>query len=96
MANRGTHTNRSQFYISLRARPDLDGFNCVFGQVVRGWDVLKAVESVGSSLLNPLGFTYHEVRIADCGVEQQVQDDDLDPNQEHELEIVIPSHAQYE
>jgi len=41
-----------------------DGKHVVFGQVTRGYSVVKAIEAVGSSS----GSVAHEVLVADCGV----------------------------
>jgi len=43
MANSGPHTNSSQFYITLADRSYLDGIYTVFGHVVSGLDVVKAI-----------------------------------------------------
>jgi peptidyl-prolyl cis-trans isomerase B (cyclophilin B) len=43
MANAGPNTNGSQFFICLTAQHGLDGQYNVFGQLVDGWDVLKAI-----------------------------------------------------
>uniref|UniRef100_A0A0N5AAD5 RING-type E3 ubiquitin-protein ligase PPIL2 n=1 Tax=Syphacia muris TaxID=451379 RepID=A0A0N5AAD5_9BILA len=46
MANRGTDTNQSQFFITFRPCKYLDGKHTIFGQVVGGTDTLNAIEKV--------------------------------------------------
>lgn len=63
MANAGPNTNGSQFFICTADTAWLDGKHVVFGNVVDGFDVIRAIEEKGSSS----GKCSCKILIADCG-----------------------------
>ena len=63
MANAGPGTNGSQFFLCTAATPWLDGKHVVFGSVTKGYEVVQAIERVGSQS----GQTSQPVVVSACG-----------------------------
>lgn len=81
MANRGPHTNSSQFFLCVAKTPWLDGRHVVFGQVLHGLPTLYKIESYGSKS----GTVSEDIRIAKCGVLPKLEETlayNIDKNEE--------------
>ena len=63
MGNSGKNSNTSQFFVTLEKAPQCDGKHVVFGEVISGMEVIRAVESFGTSS----GETSVPIQITDCG-----------------------------
>lgn len=63
MANSGRNTNGSQFFLCTARTDWLDEKHVVFGSVVEGLEVVRAIEALGSQSGKPS----KKVVIADCG-----------------------------
>jgi len=71
MANQGPHTNQSQFYVTLEAKPYLDKKYVCFGAVIEGTAILDALEQVDTFNERPT----KPISIVDCGrvVEHEIE-----------------------
>ncbi|XP_065215637.1 uncharacterized protein LOC135842185 [Planococcus citri] len=63
MANAGPNSNGSQFFITFAKAPMLDDKHVVFGNVIKGMDIIEKIEKLGT----PEGEPKREVLIERCG-----------------------------
>ena len=63
MVSAGVDTNASQFVVTTKAMPHLNGRHVAFGKVIEGMEVINEMTKIFSVKGKPLA----EVKVVDCG-----------------------------
>ncbi|SBT48496.1 peptidyl-prolyl cis-trans isomerase, putative [Plasmodium ovale wallikeri] len=69
--NDGPHSNSSQFIITFSPMPILHKHNVVIGTVLKGMDIIRMIENIGTKLGNPM----YSVKIINCGLYRNLEQD---------------------
>lgn len=81
IANQGQNRSTTEFVISLKANPWMDGTNVAFGHLVFGESLLEAIEEIPTYYQSPL----QDVVIVGCGV---IPNSELKENIDYDLRIL--------
>ncbi|RHZ74111.1 hypothetical protein Glove_227g14 [Diversispora epigaea] len=73
MANAGSNTNGSQFFITTAKTDHLDDKHVVFGKVINGKSIVRTVENIPTTNDRPI----KTVKIVDCGELKEGEDDGI-------------------
>lgn len=74
MANTGKNSNTSQFFITCKKAPWLDGNNVAFGKVIKNTELILDLTRHGGKDGKP----FSVVTISDCG---EIKKEDSKPNE---------------
>jgi cyclophilin family peptidyl-prolyl cis-trans isomerase len=82
MANAGPHTNGSQFFITFRNTPHLNGKHVVFGRLINGLPFLRDIELLRTGANNR---PHQDVTIVNCGMVA----DEVEEKKEEKVAVVV-------